>query len=253
MTRTKIQKTIAIVLAMCVAFALMSVTMLQNVNAAALDDGVAYEIKTPTTTAKADTNNWEIIAEAENAPTLTVLVTFENNNSKFIVKSDDGTADAKTTEANLSKAMKVYSDEALTKEMNVTIPVQNLNGVANGEMQFQVPLNELTAFEKGATYYVVLDKSIFATDKYDGANVVVEFSLKNTNTASTTTTTTTTTTRRVTTSTTNRTVSTVKTATTKRANAANTSDPGHLPMWVAFVILAGGAFGIAHVWNKNEE
>lgn len=230
MVKAKVQKTIAILLAMCVAFALMSVVMTTQ-SFAEENDGATFTVEEP--------------SDYKGAPDLTVTITFPKG-------------DGAVAEEDVPKNVKVYSDKDLKNEVNVgTLTLKNLT-VSKDKVTFVVPLSTAQNLKEGTTYYLGLLAPVSKTAEKDGEDVSYAFEVKSTTTTSTTTTTTTTTTTRTTTrtirtvSTTRRTLSTRTVSTTSnRAKPANTGDESNMPLWIAVAVLAAGATGIAYVWKEN--
>ena len=238
MTQTKINKSIAILLAMCIAFALLSVTMLNNAKAETINgSGVTYEITAPD--------------YKEDAPDITVDIKFPN-------------ADAAVTEDKIAENVKVYLDEEMKNEVVLNDLTLDKVNYSQSEISFVVPLSKVSGLDAGTTYYLALLKPLTETAKFYGADIVSPFEVKKagssttesttkSTTKSTTSTTRKTTYRTITTrKTTYRTVTTRTVTTAKRANAANTGDESNMPLWIGLAILAAGAGAFVYVWKEQE-
>lgn len=250
MTKTKIQKTVAIVLAMCLAFALMSVTMMNNAFAEAAKfekETYTLEFEEPEVAVNANAeNNYVAVRDSyEGTPSFTVKLTFKGNDGTF-------------GDQDVPEFVKLYSDSQLTNE--VAIPADYFIDVSKttSEISFTLRLNLMADLENNKTYYLKLDKALSATADTIGDDIVVQFAVPGTYTTTTTTTTTkpTTSTTKSTTRT-YRTLTTTRTTlrtvtTTKRITVANTGDESNMPLWIAVAIIAAGASAIAYVWKEKE-
>lgn len=252
MTKAKIQKTVAILVAMCLAFVLMSVTMMNSAKAAGLEiigKDYTMEVSSPEITAVPDKEFWYVAASDsyENIPDFAVTIAYTNNN---------GTSEGKS----ITDLVKVYSDSDLTKEVSVPTNLFTDTVLTAATAQFALATSQLS-LENGKTYYLKLDKALTANGENTGSDVVIQFSVPGTKTTSSTTSSTTTTTKPTTTRTVKTTARTLTTRTVRtisttkvgvRAKAANTGDESNMPLWVALAILAAGGTAIAYVWKEQE-
>ena len=250
MTQTKIFKSIAIVLAMCIAFGCLAVAT--SLNAFAEEQtisgsGVKYEFTVPEYT--------------KGAPDISVKVTFPQE-------------DPAIEEDNIPENVKVFEDKDMTKEVDIKDVTPDVT-FSNSEINIKVPLSKAKNLEAGKKYFLAVLKPVTETKKYYGTDLLQEFEVKkeqsstdptvapvpsSTDKSSTKSTTKTVTTtknkiRTVTTrKTTYRTVTTRRTVTTtaKRVNAANTGDNSNMPLWIGLAIVAAGAGAMAYVWKEHE-
>ena len=238
MTRTKINKSIAIILAMCLAFTLLAIGMQTSVKAEeqTIDgSGVKYDITLP--------------SGYTGAPDVAVKITFPDSNASI-------------AQEDIKDTVKLYEDKELAAGIDLTkLELTNLQYSASS-ISFTVPLSKLTSLKEGSTYYLVLLKELTETSKFYGLDITTEVPvlsssstkiIPNPDASSTTSSTRTTSTTRktVTTRTTART--TARTVTTKKGiTVANTGDNSNMPLWIGVAIVAVGGFGLAYVWKKPE-
>ena len=257
MTTTKVSKTIAILLAMCLAFALMSVTMTNTARAAETKlEGTdfTFSMSEPDTAQNTGKTNWYVADRDsyEKVPDFKVSIAFKNN-------------DGKLGDSALTEVVALYDDSQLQEKIDLSEDVFTDIVKTSSEISFTAQISKVSSLKENNTYYLVFKSGLTETEANDGEEIVVEFAVpgkKTTTTSSTTTSTTATTkktTRTITTQrTTNRTIRTtartLRTVTTanNRAKPAQTDDPSHMPLWVSVAILSAGALGIAYVWKQPE-
>ncbi len=258
MTQTKVTKTIAILLAMAVAFALASVTFMNSAKAATSfgGNGYSFEIQSPVVAKASDKDFWfdASTASYENGevPLITVSIKYAN-------------ADGKMAEKKLEESIRffqTYKDGKLDTEF--ALKPENFVNVKQSaeELTFTIDLKDFSGLLYRGVNYIKFDKAVTATEGYEGDEVVITLTLPGTKGVTptddkSTTKSTTSTTRKtysysyrtISTRTTLRTVST----TNRRVNPANTDDPSHMPLWVSLAILAAGAGAMTYVWKQRDE
>ncbi len=244
MTQTKIYKSIAIILAMCIAFGCLAVATTMNVFAeeqTISGSGVKYEFTVPD--------------YKSGAPDISVKITFPQG-------------DAAVAEDKVAENVKVFEDKDMTKEVDIKDVTPEVAYSAS-EITIKVPLSKAKNLETGNNYFLAVLKDVTETKKYYGTDLLQEFEVKKQDSStnptvapSSTDKSTTATTKKTiktvtvktytTRKTTYRTLTTRRTTTTaKRANAANTGDNSNMPLWIGLAIVACGAFGLAYVWKEN--
>ena len=242
MTQTKIYKSIAIILAMCIAFGCLAVATTMNVFAeeqTISGSGVKYEFTVPD--------------YKSGAPDISVKLIFPQG-------------DAAVAEDKVAENVKVFEDKDMTKEVDIKDITPEVAYSAS-EITIKVPLSKAKNLETGKNYFLAVLKDVTETKKYYGTDLLQEFEVKKQE-SSTNPTVAPSSTEKPTTKTTVKTVKTVRTYTTrkttyrtlttrrttttaKRANAANTGDNSNMPLWIGLAIVASGAFGLAYVWKEN--
>lgn len=253
MTQTKVTKTIAIVLAMVMAFALMSVTLTNSAKAATKVDGTGYtfEIQNPVVIKSNDKENWYASStasyEAGEVPLITVSVKYTNKDGKMF-----------TDETKLEDALNFYQDDQEKAEVKLPPTAFADVKVSAEEVSFTLDLKGFTGLLDKGVNYIKFNKKLTATEAYEGDDIYLALTLPGTKTTSSSSSTTKSTSKRTTYSYSYRTISTRSTTrktvstTNRRVNPANTDDPSHMPLWVAIAILAAGGTGIAYVWKQRD-
>jgi len=270
MTRTKTTKLIAIIMAVFMTFAFMSVS-LTYVSAENETPAGQSEQKEETPKAAEETPNAEddtpaaptaptpSIAFSNNtygAPDVEVTINFGNLEPEI----DYNTAAKNPTSQDISVVeilskilsnIKVYknydenADEAkkFTNEVNFGAKYKNLTyDTTKHIVKFTVPLNQSTSLSANSTYYLWLGPALNETKDADNGSVnFVKITTKNTTTSTRSTTTTRMTYRTITTK--NPTV---------RARSANTDDPSHLPVWIGLVAVSALMLGAVYFVKEKE-
>lgn len=273
MTRTKTTKLVAIIMAVFMAFAFMSFSLIsvsadpapatqseENGGTPKTDeetpdaegetddsDGSTpnkEEDKTPNptpATTKVIIPDIAIPTYDYGAPDINVIINFEKETPKQNYNNLD-----KTLLELIGRNIKVYSkkvdDNTYTNEVNFTIATK-FNNIRfnNNTLTFVVPLSKATGFNSNTTYYLSLGKELNELIDAEGQDTFFPFTTK----------TITTTAKPV--NTTKRTVYTVRTTNrTIKAKSANTDDPSHLPVWIGLVAVSALMLGAVYFVKERD-
>ena len=272
MTRTKTTKLVAIIMAVFMTFAFMSVS-LTYVSAENETPAGQSEQKEETPKAAEETPNAEDDTPA--APTApTPSIAFSNNTygapdvevtidfGNLEPEIDYNTAAKNPTSQDISVVeilskilsnIKVYknydenADEAkkFTNEVNFGAKYKNLTyDTTKHIVKFTVPLNQSTSLSANSTYYLWLGPALNETKDADNGSVnFVKITTKNTTTSTRST-------SNNTIRTTYRTITTRNT--TVRARSANTDDPSHLPVWIGLVAVSALMLGAVYFVKERD-
>ncbi len=277
MTRTKTTKLIAIIMAVFMTFAFMSVSLTyvsaENETPAGQSEQKEETPKAGEETPKAAEETPNAEDDTPAAPTApTPSIAFSNNTygapdvevtinfGNLEPEIDYNTAAKNPTSQDISVVeilskilsnIKVYknydenADEAkkFTNEVNFGAKYKNLTyDTTKHIVKFTVPLNQSTSLSANSTYYLWLGPALNETKDADNGSVnFVKITTKNTTTSTRSTTTTRMTYRTITTN--NPTV---------RARSANTDDPSHLPVWIGLVAVSALMLGAVYFVKEKE-
>ena len=275
MTRTKTNKFVAIVMALFMAFAFMSLSLTY---VSAEDPAPANQSeqkeetpKTEEDTQKAEENTTDAEEDTPDTPKAPIpTISFTNNTygapdvevmidfGKLEPEIDYNTAAKNPTSQDISvmeiltkilSNIKVYknydanADEGkqFTNEVSFGAKYSNLTYDATKHIvRFTVPLNKSTSLSANSTYYLWLGPALTETkDAENGSVHFVKITTKNTTTSA-----------RSTVKTTYRTIPT--TNRTIRAKSANTDDPSHLPVWIGLAAVTALMLGAVYFSKERE-
>lgn len=279
MTRTKTTKLVAIIMAVFMTFAFMSVSLTyvsaENETPAGQSEQKEETPKAGEETPKAAEETPNAEDDTPAAPTApTPSIAFSNNTygapdvevtidfGNLEPEIDYNTAAKNPTSQDISVVeilskilsnIKVYknydenADEAkkFTNEVNFGAKYKNLTyDTTKHIVKFTVPLNQSTSLSANSTYYLWLGPALNETKDADNGSVnFVKITTKNTTTSTRST-------SNNTIRTTYRTITTRNT--TVRARSANTDDPSHLPVWIGLVAVSALMLGAVYFVKEKE-
>ena len=177
MTKMKVQKSIAIILAMCMAFVLLAVSMqttsvfaAQPTNGVASEkDGVTYVLESPDLTKDEEQEHYYVADDSkyEYAPEVSFVANFTNR---------DGQYNSPQSSPRIRLALSFYSDKELKNEVKPTYLLSASGiGTMGDTLNFAVKLEDATGFEEGKTYWMVIGKDLTKSKSFDGVDITIEF------------------------------------------------------------------------------